>query len=195
MLSRLPNLKTLSIVGRHVVFNTDPEFNMDDFLDIIKLNNSVTKAVFNLKSWTRPRFQDEVDSFCILNKVFGTNLMRFGPTDLWTLILSKVMDDSALENLLFRLLREKPELVVGVASVTHQEVCRAKIAPSHVLLPRQLPLNQEQESSLEIVKLREAIAQLQHTVQLQQAVINFNARQLSLTQKQESSTWRSSQSC
>lgn len=105
--SCLPNLRT--VVVDATIRATDGESFQQAFLDMIKSSNSITKA--GLKgTFKNSSFQDRVDSFCIVNKVLGTNLLGFSPSELWTRILSKMCDDSARTDFLYRLLREKPEL-------------------------------------------------------------------------------------
>lgn len=54
----------------------------DAFLDIVKSRSSIMHAVLKPTGMLRQSFQAEVDSFCILNRVFGTDLIGFGPSDL-----------------------------------------------------------------------------------------------------------------
>lgn len=62
---------------------------------------------------TCPYFQVQVNAFCILNRVLASDLVGYGPTELWIRIFSKIRNASARATFLFRLLREKPELIVG----------------------------------------------------------------------------------
>ena len=85
----------------------------DPFLEMVKTSRSITKATLNDNVGEVEPFQDEVNSFCVLNRVFGTNLIGFEPTELWTRVYTKIRDDSARATFLFRLLREKPELLIA----------------------------------------------------------------------------------
>lgn len=105
ILSQLSKLRTVEYRGI-----TQAKSLQDEFLEMIKSSDSVTNARFRSVGMT-PAFQKEVDSFCILNKVFGS---RFAP-NLWTHILAKMPADvpsSARATLLYCWLRTRPELVV-----------------------------------------------------------------------------------
>lgn len=119
-LSALPNLRGL-VLGN--ISNIGGR-NQTAILDMIKSSNSIGKA--HVQNSTMPStFQDQLGSFCILNRVFGTNLIGSGPTDAWTRVISKIRDASAKATLLYRLLGEKPELIVGI-TVSHQTRTRSE---------------------------------------------------------------------
>lgn len=111
----LPNLSSCVVVTeiRYISEN-----GQNCFVDMIKGCASISKVVLkplvkqDAKAADEP-FRAKVESCCIVNRAFGTSLICFGATSLWTRILSKVQDESARSNFLFRLLRDKPECVVG----------------------------------------------------------------------------------
>lgn len=106
ILSRLPKLRVIDYGGH-------PHGNEDAFLDMIKASDSITNVRFvTFERGTTASNLAKIRSFGNINRVFGTGLVGFNPTDLWTRILSKIDDDSARATLLYRLLLEKPELVM-----------------------------------------------------------------------------------
>lgn len=124
ILLRFPTLRTFILL---TWYGNEPEL-FDSFLDVIKASNSITKAVLEAKRRVQepPNFRVEVESYCLLNKVFGTTLIGYDPTDLWAGIVTKVPSDSARTNLLYRLLREKPELVIGCTHIASRDKKRQR---------------------------------------------------------------------
>lgn len=109
-------ISTLPTVRRIVITTRSRETiiaSQNAFLDMVSSSRSITSAELEPRDWTRPWFQAKVDSFCILNRVFGTSLVGFGPSELWTRIFSKIHNESARATFLFRLLCEKPDLISG----------------------------------------------------------------------------------
>ena len=108
----LSNMRCLEHIELRL--NSNRSVWRDGFLEMVKTSRTITKAT--LKGGPSSRevqsFGDGVTSFCILNRVFGTNLIGFEPTELWMRVLTKIRDDSARATFLFRLLREKPALLL-----------------------------------------------------------------------------------
>lgn len=111
IVSCLPKLKTITISRGGF---TDVEGIKEDLLEMVKSSNSITKVVL-IPDWWEAQLgiRGELECFCLLNKVFKTNLICFDPTDLWARVLSKIPGEQARATLLYHLLREKPELIVG----------------------------------------------------------------------------------
>lgn len=108
--SRLPNLRDLFLFYYDFDFGVrTTKCGQYDVLNMITSSNSIENVQF--RGTLPSAFQGRIDSFCILNRVFGTTLVGFEPTDLWTRVLSKIGDCSARSILLYRLLCEKPELI------------------------------------------------------------------------------------
>lgn len=84
--------------------------------DIVNMaSDSITNARIIGGITTAMRMLNKVNSFCIINRVFGgTSLVGFDPkTDLWTRILSKIgfiRDSDARATFLYRLLLEKARI-------------------------------------------------------------------------------------
>lgn len=114
-IAEMPRLSHLSIHRSSIPFHAWEKEVFHTILESIQLSESITTVyVTGAKS---SAFAKKADSFCTLNKVFGTKLVGFGPTVLWTRVLSKIQDDSAKATFLYRLLQEKPELIVNCGQV------------------------------------------------------------------------------
>lgn len=116
LISRLPNLRDVVVSwGGGAVTNTSYSDSMlrDDIVNMA--SDSITNARIIGGITTAMRMLNKVNSFCIINRVFGgTSLVGFDPkTDLWTRILSKISNEEARATQLYRLLREKPDVVIG----------------------------------------------------------------------------------
>lgn len=107
IIAHLPTIRRVRavVVGKN---HDDSEDWKRHFLVMITSSNSITDAVLDPMGC-----QDQVESRCIVNRVFNTCLIGFGPTELWTRVLDKVRDESTSQKFLFRLLREKPDLVLA----------------------------------------------------------------------------------
>lgn len=112
IISRLPNLRTVRI-SSHGDDELQETFQ-DECTEMIKSSYTISKVELKFETMNQA-FLHKVDSLCKINRVFGTTLVGFGPTALWTRVLFKFAGGSARANFLYRLLREKPELVGGNA--------------------------------------------------------------------------------
>lgn len=96
---------------------------LHEVVEMVKASNSLVNVVINIEgrtqisiedALTRLSIQETLNSFCILNRMFRTNLVGFGATAMWARRLSKIRDCSARATFLFRCLCEKPELIIGL---------------------------------------------------------------------------------
>lgn len=78
IVSCLPKLKTITVTEHH----TAPDGIKEDILDMVKSSNSITKVVLIPDRWEEQLgIREELECFCLLNKVFKTSLICFDPTD------------------------------------------------------------------------------------------------------------------
>lgn len=100
IVSRLPKLRTITIYPRYGHREAFERL----CLDMVKSRDSITNIVIEIPDVMAVQnhslqgevdlfIRDEVIPFCLLNRVFRTDLICFGPTDLWTRILSKIDDE------------------------------------------------------------------------------------------------------
>lgn len=108
---------------------------LHEVVEIVKASNSLVKVVINIEGRTqisiedaiaRLSIQETLNSFCILNRMFMTNLVGFGATALWARRLCKIRDRSARATFLFRCLCEKPELISGIMQSSSKNTKRQR---------------------------------------------------------------------
>lgn len=108
VISSLPKLRT-------VILEIDRKLQegfTNDLLNMIMASSSITTLVLK-GSHTIP-ITHEVSAFCLLNKEFSAGSTCFSSNDLWIRMLSKIRNGGvARATFVYRLLRDRPDLIVG----------------------------------------------------------------------------------